>query len=52
MNAPTDSLDPPATRPSLVPPARPSRSPWLILAVLCTTVFIIVVERGPAHVRP
>ncbi|MBI4933356.1 MAG: MFS transporter [Actinobacteria bacterium] len=36
MNAPTDSLDPPATR--------PARSPWLILAVLCTTVFIIVVD--------
>ncbi|MEQ1704111.1 MAG: MFS transporter, partial [Ilumatobacteraceae bacterium] len=36
MNATTDSLDPPA--------ARQPRSPWLIHTVLCTTVFIIVVD--------
>ena len=44
MNAPTDSLDPPATVVLGPPTARPPRSPWLILAVLCTTVFIIVVD--------
>jgi EmrB/QacA subfamily drug resistance transporter len=44
MSTSPDTSDPHDTDQNVPNDTRPPRSPWLILAVLCTSVFIIVVD--------